>query len=74
MNVRAVLIAAAILTLASAGAIRWGSTILNRSASAQATTVAVFNAASFANDANKALTPDSIAAVFGAFITQNNQS
>ncbi|MBK9707727.1 MAG: hypothetical protein IPO77_12170 [Acidobacteria bacterium] len=74
MNVRAVLIAAAILTLASAGAIRWGSTILNQSASAQATTVAVFNAASFANDANKALTPDSIAAVFGAFITQNNQS
>ena len=74
INVRAVLIAAAILTLASAGAIRWGSTILNQSASAQATTVAVFNAASFANDANKALTPDSIAAVFGAFITQNNQS
>jgi uncharacterized protein (TIGR03437 family) len=43
--------------------------------------IAVFNAASFAKDKNNSnqpdansIAPDSIAAVFGNFVTQNNQS
>ena len=43
--------------------------------------IAVFNAASFAKDKNNSslpdansIAPDSIAAVFGSFVTQNNQS
>ncbi len=50
----------------------WGTGFLHKSASAQAA-VTVVNAASFANDAQRALTPDTIAAAFGAFVTLNNQ-
>ena len=42
--------------------------------SAQSQTATLVNAASFASDANAGVTPDSIGALFGQFVTQNNQT
>jgi uncharacterized protein (TIGR03437 family) len=72
ISARPILFAALLLAMASAGLSRWGVRLWRESASAQET-VAVVNAGSFVNDANKALTPDTIAAAFGNFVTQNNQ-
>jgi uncharacterized protein (TIGR03437 family) len=68
LNARSILFAAALLA-AVAGAHRWGAGLLSESVSAQQA-VTVVNAASF--DAGKVLTPDSIGAAFGTFVTQNN--
>lgn len=71
--IRPMLLAALLLALAGAGFSRWGSGFWLETTSAQGT-VGVFNAASFANDANRAVPPDTIGAAFGSFVTQNNQS
>jgi len=59
------------IALASAGLLFQGDGALRGKATAQ-TTVAVVNAASFAND--RTVAPNSIASAFGQFVTQNNQS
>ncbi|MGE0105327.1 MAG: hypothetical protein AB7H86_17550 [Blastocatellales bacterium] len=59
----------AIASLAFFGKPLWG---IQESASAQ-TSIAVVNAASFDGDPNRAFAPDTIVAIFGVFVTQNNQ-
>jgi uncharacterized protein (TIGR03437 family) len=70
--VRPIIFLALLLALAGVGSSRRGFDFWRQTASAQ-TNVTVVNAASFVNDGNKALTPDTIAAAFGTFVTQNNQ-
>src|SRR5215813_8001350 len=60
-----------LIAVASAGLSLRGDGALRGKVSAQ-TGVAVVNAASFASD--RTVSPDSIAAAFGQFVTQNNQS
>ncbi len=69
---RPIVFVSLLLAAASIGSSRQDVSLWHQAASAQAT-VAVVNAGSFANDANKALTPDTIAAAFGTFVTLNNQ-
>jgi uncharacterized protein (TIGR03437 family) len=67
---RRLFLVALLLSIVSVGMLR--SKEWNDYASAQ-TTVTVLNAASFANDANRALSPDTIAAAFGSFNTIENR-
>lgn len=68
-NARALLFAALLLAAVSFGLARLGGKVLPDTASAQ-NAVSVVNAASFATD--KVVSPDTIVAGFGTFVTQNN--
>ncbi|MCI0337236.1 MAG: hypothetical protein L0226_06650 [Acidobacteria bacterium] len=72
-SARPFILTALLLAFVSFGLSRWGLNLRHESALAQ-TTVTVVNAASFDNSANKAISPDTIAAAFGTFVTQNNQN
>ncbi|MGH9938317.1 MAG: hypothetical protein ACREAM_18900, partial [Blastocatellia bacterium] len=67
---RPLVFVALLIAVASAGLSLRGDGLLRNTVSAQST-VKVVSAASFATDS--ILTPDSIAAAFGTFVTQNNQ-
>ena len=69
--VRPLILIALLLTVAVAGLQYGGAGFWHNSVSAQAT-VSVVNAASF--DQGKILTPDTIGAAFGSFVTTNNQT
>lgn len=69
-NVRVLLLLAFLLAAVSFGAARLGGQLWRDTVSAQ-NTVAVVNAASFFPD--KVVAPNTIAAAFGTFVTQNNQ-
>lgn len=70
-TVRSLVLVALFLTVVCTGLFCGKPNFLGGTASAQAT-VTLVNAASYFNDPNKAITPDTIAAAFGAFVTQNN--
>ncbi|QQS47984.1 MAG: hypothetical protein IPM66_04835 [Acidobacteriota bacterium] len=63
----------AMIVLAAAGIAFFLNSEIRDSARAQ-TTIAVVNAASFNGDENRAFAPETIVAVFGVFVTQNNQT
>ncbi len=63
----------AVTMLAAAGIAFFLNSEIRDSARAQ-TTIAVVNAASFNGDENRAFAPETIVAVFGVFVTQNNQT
>jgi len=69
---RRLIFVALLIAVASAGLSLRGDGLLRNTVSAQALPVTVVNAASFATD--KIVAPDTIAAAFSNFVTQNNQS
>lgn len=71
--VRPLMLAMVVLAAASFAFFQKPLGLFQESASAQAA-IAVVNAASFNGDANRAFAPDTIVAVFGVFVTQNNQT
>lgn len=71
LSLRLLIFAALPIAVVSAGWSSFHGAFLRSAVSAQAIPVTVVNAASFSGD--KTLAPDSIAAAFGQFVTQNNQ-
>jgi uncharacterized protein (TIGR03437 family) len=69
---RLLIFAACLIAVASVGRSSFQGAFLRGAVSAQAIPVTVVSAASFSGD--KVLAPDSIAAAFGQYVTQNNQS
>jgi uncharacterized protein (TIGR03437 family) len=72
LTLRLLIFVAFLVAVASAGWSSFHGGFMRGAVSAQAIPVTVVNAASFSGD--KVLAPDSIAAAFGQYVTQNNQS